>query len=206
MSQQQAPFKVIIIGAGLSGSLLANGLHKKGIDVAVYERLERNSKREGYQIRLGAPALKGLRACLTQSELAAVVSKFGRAGGSRSAAPVCYDSQFRELLDLSRFEAYSKSAPINRVLLRDALAEPLWRAGVLHYGAQFQTYQIIGEGTEKERVRVFFSDGSSDEADMLIGADGSHSKASCRHHSANELGIFHHANRASVDQRAIGSE
>lgn len=39
MSQDQATFKVIIIGAGLSGSLLANGLLKKNLDVVVYERL-----------------------------------------------------------------------------------------------------------------------------------------------------------------------
>lgn len=140
--------------------------------------LRRDTNREGYQIRLGAPALKDLRACLTPDELGAVVSKFGRAGGSRSAAPVLYDTQFCEILDLRGFEAYSKSASINRVLCRDALAEPLFEAGVLQYGCQFEKYQILDESTEKECVRVIFSDGSSDEADVLIGADGSHSKAS----------------------------
>ena len=59
-----APFKVIIAGGGLAGSLLARGLERHGIDFVVYERDEENAKREGYQIRLGSAALTGFRACL----------------------------------------------------------------------------------------------------------------------------------------------
>ncbi|KAL3480489.1 FAD/NAD(P)-binding domain-containing protein [Aspergillus californicus] len=169
-------FKVIIIGAGLSGSLLANGLLTKRIEVVIYERLERHSKREGYQIRLGAPALKGMRECLTADQISGITGKFGRADGSRNRAPVWYDHRFRELLDPSRFEAYHKSAPISRVVLRDALAEPLFAAGKLKYGFEFCRYEIVRPGDEHERVRVVFADGSFDEGDLVIGADGSHSR------------------------------
>lgn len=171
-------FKVIIIGAGLSGCLLANGLLRKGIEVVVYERLSRHSKREGYQIRLGAPALKGMRACLSPEQISAVTAKFGRAGGSLNRAPVWYDHQFRILLDPSRFEAYHKSAPISRVVLRDALAEPLFEAGKLKYGFEFCRYEIVRHGPEYEGVRVVFGNGFVDEGDLLIGADGSHSRVS----------------------------
>ncbi|KAF5859194.1 hypothetical protein ETB97_003207 [Aspergillus alliaceus] len=176
MDDAKSSFKVIIIGAGLSGCLLANGLLNKGIDLVLYERLERHSKREGYQIRLGAPALKGMRECLTPEQVSAITAKFGRAGGSLNRAPVWYDHRFRELLDPSRFEAYHKSAPISRVVLRDALAEPLFDAGKLRYGFEFRYYEIIGQGTEHECVRVVFADGSFDEGDLVIGADGSHSR------------------------------
>lgn len=178
MADTKHKFKVIIVGAGLSGSLLANGLMKHGIEVSVYERLPRDSRREGYQIRLGATSLVGLRACLSQEDLSRIVQKFGRAAGSKSSAPTIYDEKFRPLIDLSRFQAYSKSAPINRVILRDALAEPIYRSGKLHYQKAFARFEVLHAdiSTQDERVRVWFNDGSFDDCDILIGADGSHSQ------------------------------
>jgi 2-polyprenyl-6-methoxyphenol hydroxylase-like FAD-dependent oxidoreductase len=57
-------FTVIIIGGGLAGSLLGNELVNHAIDCAVYEKDPHGSKREGYQIQLGASALVELQACL----------------------------------------------------------------------------------------------------------------------------------------------
>jgi len=171
-----AQLKVVIIGSGLSGSLLANGLIANNIDVAVYERLERHANREGYQIRLGAPALIGMRACLSSDQITSIAAKFGRAGGLKSAAPVIYNNAFQPLIDLSRFPAYTKSAPINRGILRDALSDPVDNAGKLSYSRSFVRYEILKAGTSKEEVRVWFDDGSHDDCDILIGADGSHSK------------------------------
>lgn len=173
---ESIPFRVTIIGAGLAGSLLANGLMRHDIDVQVYERLPADSKREGYQIRLGAAALKGMRACLSHDELQRIVLKFGRANGSRSEAPVVYNEHFKKMLDLSKFSTYNKSAPISRVVLRDALAAPVAAAGRLKYGCQFSRYEILGVDTPHECVRVWFEDGSHNDCDILIGADGSHSK------------------------------
>lgn len=172
-------FKVIIIGSGLAGSLLANGLIASQIEVSIYDRLQQHGRREGYQIRLGAPALIGMRACLSPDQIKNIAAKFGRAGGLKSAAPVVYDEAFRPLIDLTRFPAYSKSAAINRAVLRDALAEPVFEAGKLTYARSFASFEISKPGTSKEMVRVWFDDGSFDDCDILIGADGSHSKVSC---------------------------
>ncbi|KAF5554110.1 FAD binding domain-containing protein [Fusarium phyllophilum] len=171
-----SPFKVIIIGGGLSGSLLANGLIRHDVDVVVYERLERHVKREGYQIRMGANALAGFRACLSKEHIDGIISKFGKSGGRVSSAPVVYGSDFKPLLDFTKFPTYSKSAPINRVTLRDTLADPVYDAGRMHYNKEFDRYEITTENKGRELVRVWFKDGSSDTADVLIGADGSHSK------------------------------
>lgn len=171
-----AAFKIIIVGSGLAGSCLANGLLRADIDIQVYERLPQDSKREGYQIRLGAAALKGLRACLSSDHLDSIVQKFGRANGLRSQAPVLFSQYFRPLINLAKIPSYNKSAPINRVVLRDLLAEPLSKAGVLQYNKEFARYEILAPNTYQERVRVWFKDGSTDECDILIAADGAHSK------------------------------
>ncbi|KAH7114917.1 hypothetical protein EDB81DRAFT_893025 [Dactylonectria macrodidyma] len=176
MAGTTKPFKVIIVGSGLAGSLLANGLINNDVEVAVYERLDKDVKREGYQIRLGAPALIGMRANLEKDHLSRIVEKFGRAGGAKSSAPSVYDEKFNRLIDFRRFAAYSKSAPINRVILRDALAKPVDKAGKLHYGRSFSRYEILKPGTQDEQVRVYFSDETYDDCDVLVGADGSHSK------------------------------
>jgi hypothetical protein len=93
----------------------------------------------------------------------------------KSSAPVLYSKRFRKILDLSKFPTYSKSAPISRVILRDSLADPVFEAGKLAYNKQFEKYEIVEE-KGRERVRVCFADGSSDVGDILIGADGNHSK------------------------------
>lgn len=169
-------FRVVIIGGGLAGNCLANGLLRSGIDFTVYERLPENSKREGYQIRLGADALKGMRACLSQEHLDLIVQKFGPASGSKSDAPVIKNDKFETMLDLTIFPTYNKSAPISRVILRNTLAAPIVASGKLKYGKEFDDYEIIEPGTSEEQVRVWFKDGSHDICDILIAADGSHSK------------------------------
>lgn len=173
-------FKVIIVGSGLAGNLLANGLINHDVDVEVYERLASDARREGYQIRLGESALKGFRACLTVEQKDLIIKKFGRASGSLSSAPIIYDRDFRPLLDLNRFPNYEKSAPISRKILRDLLAAPVEKAGRLSYNKSFKSYKVIKPGSTDEKIRVTFEDGTHRDCDILVAADGSHSKVSTR--------------------------
>lgn len=86
--------KVIIIGAGLAGPLLANGLINKAttpIAVVLYDREPRDSAREGYQIRLGSHALMGFRACLTPEQLHDMLARFGQSGRVVPSAPALFD-------------------------------------------------------------------------------------------------------------------
>lgn len=178
--------KVIIIGAGLSGALLANGLANNGIETALYERDQQDSKKEGYLIRLGDGATTGFRACLTQSQIAAIRRKFSQTDASSSTAPALYTSGFRLLLDLTRLPSWSKAASIQRKILRDELLGPIKQKGLVTFCKVFSHYEIFRDDHGAEKVRVLFADGSSDTCNILVGADGSASKVSIGHslHSA----------------------
>ncbi|CVL08432.1 uncharacterized protein FMAN_05174 [Fusarium mangiferae] len=170
-------FRVCIVGGGLAGSLLANGLINNGVDTIVFERDEESLKRDGYQIRLGDPALIGLASCLTDSQLESIVQRLGKYSGSSKTAPSICNTRFQTILDLSALPTYSKSSAINRVVLRDLLLEPVVAKGKVKFGKQFSHYEIVENGSDgNESVKVNFKDGSSEYGDILIAADGSGSK------------------------------
>lgn len=174
---EPASFKVIIIGAGLAGALLANGLLNHNIPFTVYERDSENSKREGYQIRLGDSAITGFKACLDHENLKTIIQKFGQSATSGAVGPCIYSTRFQPVLDLTSLPTYSKSFAINRVVCRNLLLDPVKPGGNIHYDKTYSSHQIIRDAsTGNEKVKVLFADGTSDECDIMIGADGSGSR------------------------------
>ncbi|KAF5613641.1 FAD dependent oxidoreductase monooxygenase [Fusarium tjaetaba] len=172
-----ASFNVIIIGAGLSGALLANGLFNNGVQVAIYERDDKETNREGYHIYLGSPALAGFKACLNSQQLDAVLGKLGRnSSKTMFTAPTVHDAQFRKIIELVKVPFYAKSTPINRSTLRRLLHEPLQKAGCAFYGHIFQSYEHFVDEYGCDKIRVQFTDGTTATCDVLIGADGSASR------------------------------
>lgn len=176
-----APLKVIIIGGGLAGSCLANGLVNKSpgqIDVTVFERDNENDERCGYQIRLGAHALIGFKACLTEKQYADLLPCFGRSGGILSSAPCIFSpSDLKVLIDLSKAPIYEKSAPIARTRLRDILQAPLRERKIIRYSKKYIKYEVLaGNRPEENSIRVHFADGSQEDCDILLSAEGSGSR------------------------------
>lgn len=170
-------FKVIVIGGGLSGLLLGNGLLNSGIEFRLFEAEHEKTERDGFQIRLGAPALLGFRGCLDENLNSQLYRKFGRSGGVVSAAPVVYDSALNVLLDLSKFPAYTKTAPITRLALRDTLSGPLKQNDKISYEKRFVRYECFAEkDAQKTMVRAFFEDGTEEVCDLLVSAEGAWSK------------------------------
>ncbi|RKL00309.1 hypothetical protein BFJ71_g5797 [Fusarium oxysporum] len=176
-----APLKVIIVGGGLAGACLANGLINKAdgqIDVTVFERDEAGSERGGYQIRLGAHALIGFKACLTKDQYSALLPCFGKSGGVVPSAPCIFSpSDLNVLIDLSKAPVYEKSAPIARTRLRNFLQKPLQERDAIRFGKKFVRYEVLqGEVAGQSSIRVHFSDDTHHDCDVLISAEGSGSR------------------------------
>lgn len=174
-----APFKVAIVGGGLAGSLLANGLLNNGVAVTVYERDAADSNREGYQIRIGESSDIGFDACLAEEIKNKIHAKCGQSSAAGNTAPTICNSRFEPVLDLTQLPGYSKSAAINRVTLRNILLKPLQEAGCVQCEKKLDRYDIVPDSAGNERVVLHFSDGTTDICDILVGADGSKSAVGC---------------------------
>ena len=76
------PTRVIIIGGGIAGLCLAQGLRQAGVDVAVYERDWTPTDRlSGYRIHLNPAGSRALHACLPPALWNRFVATAGEPGG-----------------------------------------------------------------------------------------------------------------------------
>lgn len=166
------PSPVLIVGAGIGGLCLAQGLRRAGIEVAVYERdRSRTDRLDGYRIHIDPDGAGSLRACLPVEVWEKFVSRTVDLGGFRFL-----DHRLNELLVLEEAASAEAVGPtdrshaIDRVTLREVLMTGL--DDVLHFDKKFTRY----ESGEDGKVTAFFADGTSATADVLIGADGVNSR------------------------------
>src|ERR1700680_4738153 len=75
-------FHVAIVGGGIGGLCLAQGLKKAGISVAVYERdRTRTDRLQGYRIHISPGGSRALYACLPPALYELFVATCGRSSG-----------------------------------------------------------------------------------------------------------------------------
>jgi 2-polyprenyl-6-methoxyphenol hydroxylase-like FAD-dependent oxidoreductase len=160
--------RVIIVGAGLGGLCLAQGLAGAGIDVAVYERDESPLFRDqGYRITLKETGARALRECLPDH-----LFQLSVATAIRQATRMVFTDELlhpKFAKPIPAVEPGESRFGVNRQTLREILLAGL--DGVVHFGKTFQCYEQTADG----RVLARFADGTTDTGDLLVGADGTNS-------------------------------
>ncbi|MFM0299100.1 FAD-dependent monooxygenase [Paraburkholderia sediminicola] len=164
---------VSIIGAGLGGLCLAQGLKQAGIAFDVYERDPAAASRsQGYRIRVDAEGQDALSRCLP-ANLYELFQQSCRA--SRSVQFLDCDLEHTEGRPARSWrtstvgsDAQPKAPDLsaNRQTLREILL-----CGVedrVHFGNTFRCFEVVGE----DEVRVQFDDGEALTSTLLVGADG----------------------------------
>ena len=167
--------RVLVIGGGLGGLCLAQGLHKAGAEVAVYERDPALAARsQGYRVHLDNRGIQPLHDCLPT----ALFDLFEATGGQPSTGMTIFRVTATGLA-----EQYTVRFPdgdgevlarpgraVDRLTLREILLAGL--DGMVHLGKEFTRYELLPTG----EVQAHFADGSAATGDLLVGADGVNSR------------------------------
>lgn len=180
------PLHITIVGAGLGGLCLAQGLKQHGIAFDVYERdAALASRTQGYRIRIDHAGQEALKGCLPAALLSVfqATSAIPNAGVNivdtgleavsgrwvaswrrgRGDAPAAAEVEVEA-------EAEAEDLSVNRQTLREVLMHGI--EDRVHFGKAFVRYRE----DEDARVQTAFSDGSSTVSDLLVAADGVNSR------------------------------
>ncbi|HLH22069.1 MAG TPA: NAD(P)/FAD-dependent oxidoreductase [Chloroflexota bacterium] len=163
-----APFHVVIVGGGVGGLCLAQGLRQAGLSVAVYERDRTPTARlQGYRLHISPAGAHALRACLPPPAFDAFLATSGK--GNRAFS--FYDERLRELLAFDFGDALppdpaDRHHSVSRITLRQVLLMGL--DDVVRFDKTFTHYELLPSG----EVTAHFADGETATGTVLVGADG----------------------------------
>ncbi len=156
--QDQNP-SILIIGAGLGGLALAQGLLNAGFNVTVFERDQSPSSRaQGYRISIRSLGMAALTALLTPDKMGRLAkAKIADVGDGFTCAN-------------------EKMEPLLRIPLGQDAAVQLLRSelrSLLQEGINIQWNKRLARFEDKgNQVIAHFEDGSYAAGDLLVGCDG----------------------------------
>ncbi|KAI5459406.1 hypothetical protein BGZ63DRAFT_426680 [Mariannaea sp. PMI_226] len=179
MSSETPIGKVLIVGAGLAGLALAQGLKhaSPSIPFRIFERDSSPKFRaQGYRIRISPEGAAGLQKVLPthlweafEATCAPVPEVLGSRLDARSGEPVEWPSPspasggpMRQGPQLGDGKSYNADRTVLRNILLGGLEDDV------EFGKEFVDFTANSDGT----VQVRFTDGSTADGGVLIGADG----------------------------------
>jgi 2-polyprenyl-6-methoxyphenol hydroxylase-like FAD-dependent oxidoreductase len=168
---------VVIVGGGIGGLCLAQGLVRQGIGVEVHERDKfPGSRWEGYRIDIEEMGMRALHACLPT-----VAWEQFMATSFVDDRMTFMDEQLKVLLKVDGSLIWPKRGDlggrlgVDRPTMRRVLQTGL--GGLLRFDAEFVRYEHESDG----RVTAVFADGRRATGDCLIGADGTTSRVAAQY-------------------------
>ncbi len=184
---------ILILGAGISGLALAQGLHKSNIPFRIYERdTHFNLRAQGYRVRIVGSGIEALQSVLTPTlysrlEASCAINAHGGVGTNTrldalsaeqienffgKAGPPSMGGHSgigRGGPGMQKPEGSPEPLNADRMVLRSVLMRGLEEH--VEFGKEFSAYEITPSG-----ITIRFSDGSSAHGSLLVGADGASSR------------------------------
>lgn len=150
--------RILIIGAGLGGLALAQGLVNDGFHVTVFERDESPiSRPQGHRIFIRSMGIQALTALLTPEKMGRLsTAKITDVGGGF----VCANEKMEPFFSVQGQEAGAQ-------FLRSELRSFLQEGVNIEWNKRLIMFEDNGN-----QVIAHFEDGSSSSGDMLVGCDG----------------------------------
>ncbi|MBI3727574.1 MAG: FAD-dependent monooxygenase [Burkholderiales bacterium] len=167
---------VVIIGAGLGGLSLAQGLKKRGVRFDVYEKDTTSYTRsQSFRLRIDHTGQEALSQCLLESHY----KLFENTCGEQCQGMHRLNSKLENTADEwieswtppaeERDQQIKEDLAANRLTMREVLL-----CG-LKYHVHFDKVFVQYEERDDGKVVAHFSDGSTVVSDVLIAADGANS-------------------------------
>ncbi|CAJ2505879.1 Uu.00g000090.m01.CDS01 [Anthostomella pinea] len=165
---------ILIIGAGVAGLALAQGLFKHDIPFRIFERDGSfHARTQGYRVRISEDGIEAMRCNLPRERFDTLESSCAKVTSASNAPSILDASTAQAGAPLfkpgqkppSMQQTNTKPWSVDRSVLREVLTTDL--SPFLEFGKGFQSFCEDGDG-----VRVTFTDGSTARGSLLVGADG----------------------------------
>ncbi len=160
--------KALIIGGGIAGPVTAVALQRAGIESVVYEAYPQNAGNAGAFLTVAVNGLDALRALDLQGAV------MGLGFSTRTIDLVSGTGKHLGTIPIGGvLPEGTTTHTIKRADLYRALYEAARGRGIdVHHGKRLVDAEVVANG----RVTARFEDGTRATADLLIGADGIHSR------------------------------
>ncbi|MBW4580826.1 MAG: FAD-dependent urate hydroxylase HpxO [Tildeniella nuda ZEHNDER 1965/U140] len=157
--------RVIVIGAGMGGLTTGIALQQAGYTVKVYDRVS-ELRPAGAAISLWSNGVKVLNHLGLASEIASIGGQMDRMSYHRHTGETLNDFSLLPLIE----QVGQRPYPVARSELQQMLLQALGTENV-QLGAK-----CVGVEQDADSVTALFEDGSSATGDVLVAADGTHSR------------------------------
>ncbi|MFF5933344.1 FAD-dependent oxidoreductase [Streptomyces sp. NPDC012508] len=158
--------RVVVVGGGIGGLALGAGLRRRGLEVTVFDRDTDVTATGGYHITLDGRAQSALRELVAPETMQRLLAS---SSALRLRDRDAWWDRRGRLLGHGPDLSNHPGIDVDRITLRMLLAEEV--GPDLHLG---RAVSGVGQGDDGV-PRVLFADAAPVPADLVVGADGTHS-------------------------------